>query len=183
MRRKWTEQEKNYLNKRYCKQPVATTAKVLGRTVVSVKRKARSLGLNIYAGEFVSARTVAKCFGQDIRVVLRWITKFGLPATERRVANVTRYEILPEMFWQWAKDHRDEIHWASYEPLSLLPEPDWLEETRNAYKYCNHHKRVSHWDRMRISEMLRHGATFREIGDGLGRTTESAKHIARTYHL
>lgn len=183
MRKEWAEQEVDYLHRRYCKQPVATTAKVLGRTVASVKGKARSLGLNIYAGESVYAKTVARCFGQDVSVVLRWIAKLGLPATKREVANVTRYEILPETFWKWAKDHRDEIHWASYEPLSLLPEPEWLEEVRREYKYCHHHKRVSHWDRMRMSEMLRHGATFREIGDALGRTTESAKHIARTYHL
>ena len=31
--------------------------------------------------------------------------------------------------------------------------------------------------------MLRHGAIFHEIGDILGRTTESDKHIARMYHL
>ena len=173
----------DYLHRRYCKQPVATTAKVLGRTVASVKGKARSLGLNIYAGEFIYAKTVARCFGQDVSVVLRWISKLGLPATKREVANVTRYEISLETFWQWAKDHQNEIHWASYEPLSLLPEPEWLEETRKVYKHCNHHKRVSHWDLAQMSRMLRHGATFHEIGDALGRTTESIKHIARTYHL
>ena len=44
-------------------------------------------------------------------------------------------------------------------------------------------KNYLHWDQIRISEMLRHGAIFHEIGDILGRTTESAKHIARMYHL
>lgn len=40
MRRQWTQKEEQYLLNRYIKQPLKTTARVLNRTEVSVKRKA-----------------------------------------------------------------------------------------------------------------------------------------------
>lgn len=112
--------------RRYCKQPVKQTAEILNRTTASVKHKAQKLGLNIYVGEYIYAKTLAKCFRQDVSVVLRWINKLGLPAKRVEVANVTRYQIDPEKFWIWAKEHQEEVHWTNYEPLSLVPEPEWL---------------------------------------------------------
>lgn len=183
MRREWTKKEEEYLVKRYCKQPVEKTAATLGRTICSVKGKARKLGLNIYVGEYIYAKTLAKCFGHDVSVVLRWINKLGLPAKEVKVANVTRYQIDPGKFWVWAKEHQKEIHWANYEPLSLVPEPEWLDEVRKTYTKPNHHRPISNWDIAQTQRMLHHGATFHEIGMALGRTTDGAKHLARTYGL
>lgn len=183
MRRDWTKQEEAYLTKRYCKQPVEKTAAILGRTVCSVKGKARKLGLNIYVDEYVYAKTLAKCFHQDISVVLRWISKLGLPAKKIQVANVTRYQIDPEKFWIWAKAHQSEIHWTNYESLSLAPEPEWLTEVRKTYAKPNYHQPISTWDIIQTQRMLRQGATFHEIGVALGRTKDSAKHLAKTYGL
>lgn len=42
MRREWTDREVKYLNNRYLKQSVETTAKKLNRSVPSVKGKARN---------------------------------------------------------------------------------------------------------------------------------------------
>lgn len=183
MRREWTKQEEEYLIRRYCKQPVKQTAEALNRTMASVKHKAKKLGLNIYVGEYIYAKTLAKCFRQDVSVVLRWIKKLGLPAKSIEVANVTRYQIDPEKFWIWAKEHQTEIHWSNYEPLSLAPEPEWLNEVRKVYARPNRRRPISNWDIAQTRYMLHHGATFREIGTALGRTKDSAKHLAKTYGL
>lgn len=71
MRREWTEWEMQYLEKKYLKQPISVTAKRLGRSVESVKQKASRMGLNRYM-DILSAKPLARCFGVDISVVIRW---------------------------------------------------------------------------------------------------------------
>lgn len=132
MRKEWTTAETEYLLDRYCNQPVKKTAAVLGRSTASVKHKAQKLGLNIYVNEFIYARTLARCFNQDIRVVFRWIEKLGLPARKRRVANTLRYLIDVENFWKWAETHKEDINWSRYELMSLPPEPAWVREEKEA---------------------------------------------------
>ena len=97
MRREWTEWEVRYLEKKYVGQPVEKTAKKLNRTINSVKRKAAKLDLNHYT-DSLSAKVVARCFGSDVSVVIRWINKFDLPCKKVICGNQTRYLIETKNF-------------------------------------------------------------------------------------
>ena len=176
MRREWTEWEVRYLEKKYVGQPVEKTAKKLNRTINSVKRKAAKLDLNHYTN-FLSAKVVAKCFGSDVSVVIRWINKFDLSCKKVICGNQTRYLIENEKFWKWAENNKNIINWGKYERQSLLPEPDWLRETIRNYNTPNTREKYTDDDIVKIRVLLAKGLSYAEISKETGRTYDGIKHL------
>ena len=156
MRREWKEQEVKYLEKKYVGQPVERTAERLNRSIASVKRKAARMNLNHYT-DYLSAKVVARCFGVDISVVIRWINKFGMPCEKRAFGSQTRYFIDIDKFWEWAEKNKNIINWAKYETKSLLPEPVWLRETIRNYSTPNIRKKYTDDDIVKIRVLLTKG--------------------------
>lgn len=172
-KRKWTIEEEKYLNKYYLTQSVEKTAKALNRTVRSVQRKASLLGIEIYAGEYLTARMVAECFRVSQCVVHRWIHDLGLPAKKVKTTKSMRYVIDPEKFWKWAENHKEDICWAGYEICSILPEPRWVEIYKERYKTRRMNQHFTSNEVVQIKHMLHRGMTFKEIAAELGRTERS----------
>mgnify|MGYP003511634939 FL=1 len=181
MRREWTEWEVRYLEKKYVGQPVEKTAKKLNRTINSVKRKAAKLDLNHYTN-FLSAKVVAKCFGSDVSVVIRWINKFDLPCKKVICGNQTRYLIENEKFWKWAENNKNIINWGKYERQSLLPEPDWLRETIRNYNTPNTREKYTDDDIVKIRVLLSKGLSYAEIAKETGRTYYGIDHLCGTIY-
>lgn len=180
MRREWTENEINYMEKRYVSQPVEQTAKALNRSVYSVKRKASRLRLIHYANENLSAKTISRCFNSDVSVVIRWINKFELPAKSMSVGGQTKYSIDAEQFWKWAEKNKEIINWSKYEDKSLLPEPDWVKESKRNYANPKHRTRITEQDRTQVKMLLKKGYTYPMIAKEMGRTYDAISHIGRT---
>ncbi len=179
-RREWTAEEEKYMNKYYLRQPTKRTAKALNRTVVSVRRKAERMGLNFYYGDYLCAKTIAKCFGLDTDVVIRWVEKLNLPAIKVKVSkNCTRYQIDPEKFWTWADSHRNDINWSRYEICSILPEPRWVEFEKARYRTRRHRQRFTDNEIIQVKHMLHRGLSAKEIATEIGRTEEGIKHLIR----
>lgn len=178
MRKKWTETEIEYMLKYYLNQPVEKTAKSLGRTVVSVKRKATKLGLNHYLDN-LGAKAVARCFGCDISVVLRWIEKFNLPAGKITCNNQIRYSIDIEKFWKWAKENKHVINWSRYEIGSLVPEPEWVKEEKSSFENFNSRKRFTAQEKSYIRYLFLKGKNYKEISAETGRSYHSINHLCR----
>ena len=160
MRREWTDKEVKYLNNRYLKQSVETTAKRLNRSIPSVK-------------------TLAKCFHSDIRVILRWIDKFDLPCKKVELDNQTRYSIDPVEFWKWAENHKDIINWKKYERETLFPEPSWInyEWKKDNGKPERHRNRITDFEKAAIKGMMRKGMGNKEIAKEINRTYYATVHI------
>lgn len=156
-----------------------TTAKKLNRSIPSVKGKARKLGLNNYYGERISAKTLAKCFHSDIRVILRWIDKFDLPCKKVELDNQTRYSIDPVEFWKWAENHKDIINWKKYERETLFPEPSWInyEWKKDNGKPERHRNRITDLEKAAIKGMMRKGMGNKEIAKEINRTYYATVHI------
>ena len=182
MRREWTEQELNYLKSRYLKQPVSVTAEKLNRTECSVKRKAIKIGLRHYYTDYLSAKLIAKCFGVDITVPIRWIEKLGLPARKVVCENQTRYLIDPEDFWKWAEEYKNKINWTNFQENSIVPQPNWVHEQKLNFKTKNHRKKFTEQDRILMMGMLRKGMSYRQIAEVMGRTYNSINHYCRTIY-
>ena len=176
MRREWTEWEVKYLEKKYVGQPVERTAKKLNRTINSVKRKAAKMNLNHYT-DSLSAKVVARCFGVDISVVIRWINKFHMPCKKVVCGNQTRYLIEGEIFWKWAENNKNIINWGKYERQSLLPEPDWLRETIRNYNTPNTREKYTDDDIVKIRVLLGKGLSYAEIAKETGRTYYGIDHL------
>lgn len=165
----------------YLSQSAERTAKHLGRSVVSVKRKATKMGLNHYLDN-LGAKSISRCFDCDVSVVLRWIEKFGLPAKKIVCHNQTRYNIDSKKFWKWAKEHKEIINWSRYELGSLVPEPEWVKDVKKGYKEKNHRKKFSEYEKNRVLSLLHKGKSYREISVEMGRSYYSISHLCRTIH-
>ena len=175
--RPWTDREVAYLEAKYVTQPVELTAKRLKRTMVSVQHKAMRLGLNSYASEWYNATTIASCFQHDCSVIIRWIEKHGLSAKKIVLPNQTRYLIDPDDFWEWASTHKSLINWSNYIPLSLPPEPEWVNEERKNYKNTRHRKPFTDSEKIQIKHMIRQGKTYQEIANAIGRSKNGISKI------
>lgn len=182
MRREWTEQEVNYLKSRYLKQPVIVTAKKLNRTKQSVQKKAAKIGLKHYYTDYLSAKMIAKCFGVDTTVPIRWIEKFGLPAKKVVCEKQTRYLIDSEDFWEWAEKYKDKINWTNFYENSIVPQPEWVREQKLNCKTRNHRKKFTEQDRILMMGMLRKGMSYRQIAEIMERIYDSIKHYCRTIY-
>ena len=182
MRREWTEQEVNYLKSRYLKQPVIVTAEKLNRTKQSVQKKAAKIGLKHYYTDYLSAKMIAKCFGVDTTVPIRWIEKLGLPAKKVVSETQTRYLIDSEDFWEWAEEHKDNINWTNFQENSIVPQPEWAHEQKLNYKTKNHRKKFTEQDRILMMGMLRKGMSYRQIAEVMERTYDSINHYCRTIY-
>ena len=182
MRRQWTEQEVNYLKSRYLKQPVSVTAEKLNRTKQSVQKKATKIGLKHYYTDYLSAKLIAKCFGLDTTVPIRWIEKLGLPARKVVCGNQTRYLIDPEDFWEWAEEYKDKINWTNFQENSIVPQPRWVHEQKLNFKTRNHRKRFTEQDRVLMMGMLRKGMSYKQIAEAMGRTYNSINHYCGTIY-
>lgn len=181
MSRIWTEQEKQYLIKKYPYQSAETTANKLNRSVTSIMRKAKELGVSIYF-ENIHATTVAKAFNTDIGAVRKWINNYGLPCRKVQGKGFQRYIIIPEEFWKWAYEHRSTINWSKYVSKSILPEPDWLKSEVENYGTPNTRARFSREEISAIRKMIaKDGLSYREIANKTGRTLNSIKNFARRY--
>lgn len=179
MGRKWTEKEVEYLEKFYEKRGVDYIAKKLDRTLYSVKRKAQKLGHNAYVCEDLYVRMIARCFNCDSRVVNRWIDHYGLPCRTVKRGQATCRLVASDKFWKWAKEHQDLIPWAKYERYSILPEPEWINETIKAYAIKNNRKRITSMEAHHVIRLRRQGKSFEEIALEVNRTVDSVKHIWR----
>ena len=179
MGRKWTEKEVEYLEKFYEKKGVSYIAKKLNRTAYSVKRKAQKLGHNAYVCEDIYVRMIAKCFNCDSRVINRWIDRFGLPCRTVQRGQTTCRLVSADKFWKWAMEHKDLIPWSKYERYSILPEPEWLDDTIKSYAIVNNRKRIDSMESQQIISLRRKGKSFEEISKITGRTVDSVKHVWR----
>lgn len=176
LRREWTKSEELYMTKRYLLQSVKDTSCKLDRSEDSIKRKASRMGLNHY-NNAISAKTLARCFGSDVAVVIRWINKFELPCKKVKYSNQTRYMIQAEEFWKWADNHRDIVPFQKYENKSLCPEPGWLSETKLHNSKSG--QRYTENDIILIKNMLHRGFTYKQIANEMRRSYWAISHFCR----
>lgn len=179
MRRNWTPEEEQYLLDRYIKQPIKTTARVLNRTEVSVKRKAAQLGINKRMDLF-GIRTFAKYMGVDSSVVLRWVEKFDMPVRNYRFDKHNHYDIDLEQFWIWAETHKELINWSKYECGSLALEPEWVRREKRMYSVPMTREKWTESDLQKLRKLLRLKKTYAEIAKEMGRTYNSINHIMKS---
>lgn len=135
MGKKWTEEEIEYLCDSYGNRSVSAIAKHLNRTVeaVMVKKNRLQLGAFLSNGDkYVTKNYLFSSLGVERGGYknISWIQNRGLPTHKIRRRNATFEVIYIEEFWQWAKVNQSFLNFANFEPYSLGPEPDWVDQKR-----------------------------------------------------
>lgn len=178
MRREWTSAEETYMNRRYLSQPVEVTAEKLGRTKMSVIRKASKMKLNHYSTE-LNAKSLARSFCCDCSVTIRWIKKYGLKSKEIKCSNQTRHLIMVEDFWAWAEENKEKINWSKYQRYSLVPEPEWVKDAIREYKTPKAGKKFTQQEIVLVKNLLKRDLTYRQIAEQMGRSYYSISRLCR----
>lgn len=180
MARKWTDQEKNYLDKFFEKKGVPYLADKLGRSTNAVKKMAHDLGHNAMICEDLYERTLAECFGTYSKVVRNWIEKYGLKCTKVKRGNRIYRLIAVKDFWEWAETHKNLIPFHKYVRLSVIPEPDWLKDCIKNYDYpVNNRKPITSSDKFAVKMLSYKGYSESEIAKEINRTPDSVHYIKK----
>lgn len=181
-RREWSQEDINFLKKNYRKKSVKYISKKLNRSIASVKHKAERYGLCDTYVDALSINLIAKAFDCDLCVIKRWINKFDLLVKKRRIGKCTYYQIYGEDFWDWAVEHKEIVPIQKYKSMSILPEPDCInniEEWGSKYRYKIP---LTTKDINYITWLRGNGMSIREIANRVNRTESSVKHILGDYY-
>lgn len=174
MAKAWTEEEINILAERHGNYSLASTAKLLGRSLSAVQIKAGRLRLgdNRRAGELITVFEVAKILNIS-PLTLKRFKKHGLRIRGKVTCNTKKYYFIKiEDFWEWAKDNKELINWTLLEKNALGGEPKWVdEERRKILSLKRQSKYRGVWTKKEEALLLRlhKTKTQREIAQKMGR--------------
>lgn len=87
----WTEEDLAYLHAPLATMPLTRLARRLGRTVVSVRLKAKRSGITTRTAGGYTARDLSRLLGCDVHAVTRWIDR-GWRQARRRHMDKTHAE-------------------------------------------------------------------------------------------
>lgn len=179
--RRWTKEEDDFLKERVGNLSFSAIANRLDRTVDAIEVRVRRLGIDntkLESGK-LTANELARALNVDNHTVYRWINEHRLKAVRRVTRQSTKFNLISvDDFWKWAKKNKEKINFYKIAPLSLLPEPDWVEEERKKDYHSIPKRQAAKWteyEDKRLLEMTKGGYTQKEIGKALGRSENSVQ--------
>lgn len=175
----WTQDEINFLYERWGNSPLKTIRKTLGRSETAVRVKVRRLGIGAFLdnGEYITYNQLMKTLRghcSNSYGNISWIENRGLPIKYKKVDNCRFRVIYLKDFWKWAAENRSIIDFSKVERFSLGPEPDWVEDQRNADALKRSAVKMTPWtkdeDRRLIDMLKTYQYSYNEIATALHRT-------------
>lgn len=177
-RRRWTEEEIDFLFENYGKRSLQNLTRNLGRSEASVSSKAATLGLQLNTAqtwftvsEFCEVTEISRS------TVQYWIKKFGFPARRNKRISKKYVQINPQNFWRWAEKNKQLIQWAEFPRYALGKEPKWVKETRTASaRLVNKRRPWSRWELEELKYLLNQNKfTYPELSERLNRSQGAIK--------
>lgn len=184
---KWTEEEKTTLENLWGYSSPKYIAKRLGRSVTAVYKQAEKLRLGscTQGGEMVFLatliHTINGCMVQNLGQVKKKWFKNGLPTHQLRTSKRANLMVDLQEFWPWAKEHRNILDFADFEPFALGEEPDWVMEKRLQDQNTQNILAAKNmpWtehDDATLLRLIGKGYTVSEIAEELHRTASGVTH-------
>lgn len=132
----WSEEEIAYLENRWGSVSIPAIAGKLGRTVNSVKIKARKLGLGRHLHNSTSITFFQFCEAIGKRnsyssIKQRWV-HLGFPIHYQKSISKRFAMVDIDEFWEWAEKHKDIVDFHLIPEGIFGIEPDWVEEVRHS---------------------------------------------------
>ena len=182
----WSEGELAVLYDEWGEKTPDAIGRMIGRSTKAVKSmaKAHRLGCFLKNSEYLTQKQCTDMLGYTSKVLQRTWIPHGLKTHKRRTAGGQRNTvILHSELMEFLRKNQDLWDSRKCEPYALGTEPVWLQEKRRrdallpkpiGTKYTAAEDRI-------ICAMLRKNATYREIGERLGRSADSVQN--RVYRL
>ena len=178
----WTELEDELLLSYWGKKPQSQIAKLMKRTENSCMLRVYQLeGMTDEAmvSGLLKPSDIAEIMGVDHKTVTNWVAKGRVECyrPDRKILIDENY------FWKWVEDNTDRINYKRVEMYILNTAPEWYSvlvrnKQREIYKNEILNKYKTSYTSNEIAIMLhmkRNGASYREIGNAIGRTYGSVK--------
>ncbi|MBY6871637.1 hypothetical protein HYH37_00215 [Clostridium botulinum] len=186
----WTEEEEEYLQRRYGKTTLKRIAKKLGRSENAIEIKAGRLGISsaLEATGELTASEIAKVFKIDAHVVVdKWIKNKELKAQYKAVRCKRKFwRIKIEDFWKWAKDNKEIINFSKLERNILGKEPSWVDLERKKDFKEKPKRQHQFWNELedrRLKNMWKSNLNLKEIAERLNRSCSSIRHRSKRLGL
>ena len=134
-KKKWTQEEYDYLQEKWGQISLKTIAKNLGRTEAAVLIKIQRLGLGTFLenGEYVSWNQLLKAVGYTggtKYLEISWVKNRNFPIATKKVRNCSFKVVCLEDWWKWAEKNQNFLDFSKFEENLLGEEPDWVKEKR-----------------------------------------------------
>ncbi|AJD31692.1 hypothetical protein FDE98_16635 [Clostridium sporogenes] len=186
----WSQEEEEYLQRRYGKTTLKRIAKKLGRSENAIEIKASRLGLSsaLEATGELTAAEIAKVFKIDAHVVVdKWIKNKALKAQYKAVRCKRKFwRIKTEDFWKWAKDNKEIINFSKLERNILGKEPSWVDLERKKDFKEKPKRQHQFWNELedrRLKNMWKSNLSLKEIAERLNRSCSSIRHRSKRLGL
>lgn len=186
----WNEEELELLEDKWGTSSIPQIAKVLGRTVNSIKCKAYRIGLErfINSGEYVTFHIFVKAIGYNggYKYLEKRLLKLGFPIKHKKSVKMNYKVVYLKDFWKWAYRHKHDISFAKFEKGSLGEEPTWVFEKRkadltNPSKVNHSRKWTKEQDNLLIEKTKSCKYTYKDLARDFNRTEAAIKR--RLYDL
>lgn len=178
MARRWTKEEKDFVEEKWGLWSVSRIAKTIDRTDYAVIRYAEKNKLgSMYKGMYLTTEQVGEMFNVDSTTVNRyWIKKYGLKSVRMALKERKFWRIKLDDLLFWCEKNQDKWKATHLEEYALGEEPKWLQLKRIKDKDIAVAKRGTFWSMKEIDilkKRIEEGKTSREIAEELKRSKAS----------
>lgn len=105
-KRRWAEEEENFLIEKYCITTMESLCKILQRTENAIEKKAGRLDLEKHAG-YISCRRINTITGVDYRALIN--NKDLIKVKRKCNTGATAIYVREDIFWAWARKNIEKI--------------------------------------------------------------------------
>lgn len=183
-RKKWTQEELDFLEEKWGVLSKKLIAKKLNRSLNSVIVKAVRLGLGRYinARDEITLNLLINTLGY--KNSYSWVSKkfknHNIPIKKIKIIDKSVKMVNINEFWKWAEKNKEILNFADFEEGALGKEPLWVKEKRNIDKNSlNKINRNRLWtkyeEQLLISKVKSMRYTYEELSKEFNRTEGAIK--------
>lgn len=179
MGRKWTDEEKEYLESHWGNTSFDAMSNHLNRTKNAIRERAYRMGLPRFleSGDYITMHQLVLALGygcSDSYKLTSWIKNRGFPVHRQLRGNCVFRVVYLNEFWKWAKENRSFLDFSKMEPYALGKEPPWVAEQRKKDYYAFAIQRKDPWtkdeDQRLIYYLKQHKYGYSELCEKLHRS-------------
>lgn len=177
--RRWTLEEKRYLEDNWGTVSINTIAKKLNRTRNAINTMAQrmELGPFLQSGDYISwnqLQIALGCGSGSGYKITSWVKNREFPLHTKRVGTNSFKIVYLKEFWQWAEKHMELLDFSRFEENVLGQEPEWAKEKRKRDVEKNNSYITTPWTSIEDSKLeyltKKQKYTYRELSVIMRRT-------------
>ena len=171
-KRRWTEEEENFLIEKYSVTTTDSLCKILQRTESAITKKAENLCLDKHAG-YITCSKINIATGIDYNAL---INNKELTKVKRQFNGVLATYVREDIFWVWARKNIEKIDTKRLEKnlIYFINVPIWFKRLNKRSKTYKNYKL---WTKAEIETLifLRENCNYpyKEIAKRIGRSKDS----------